>query len=449
MTLGNTGRLGDQRGLALFTVTVFVFIVTLVGLAYFAVAGYETHGALYRQNSSEAFFLADAGVERARAEFAKDLAWRGPLTDVAEGNGAYSVTVTDATWNGSPTYTIKGIPLDILKVHSEGTVRNAKRAIDTWVTVPNFGIAKQMIVMRDIDAKGNICLDGDIHANGDADFGKDDVHLKCGGTYTEGFYLKPPKIYTEPGHYPNSTYYYVVGNNIRGPGEPIDAKIFDRNGVEIQTALGDSLVGIVGGGGALFSYDFKSGDVAHYFDPVNGVFKLDTAAGNTSVVVNFGAIIASIPASVADIQIQMTGGQSIKTTIINTRFFGATDDDRLNWMKWRGGTLRCKTKATFEPDNGVAMVLFDFDQNAAQVTVGTAANPALLYVTRDVPLINGNMSITGALIVLRDLTTRGGPTLTYNDGFIQKLPFGTDWWTNAGTTGEMVVLDWREVAPNP
>ncbi len=342
MTLGNFGRLGDQRGLALFTVTVFIFIVTIVGLAYFAVAGYETHGALYRQNSSEAFYLADGGVERARAEFAKDLAWRGPLTDVAEGNGVYSVTVTDATWNGSPTYTIKGIPLDILKVHSEGTVRNAKRAIDTWVTVPNFGINEEMIVMNDIDAKGNICLDGHIHANGDADFGKNDVHLDCGGTYTEGFHLDPPKIYTEPGHYPNSTYYYVVGNSLMKPGDSASREdLRPERGVEIQSVPGDSMTCvIVVRGRRVFSYDFKGGDVAHYFDPVNGVFKLDTVAGNTSVVVNFGAIIASLPASIADIQIQMTGGQSIKTTIINTRFFGATDDDRLNWTKWPGGTLR-------------------------------------------------------------------------------------------------------------
>ena len=210
MTLGNFGRLGDQRGLALFTVTVFVFIVTMVGLAYFAVAGYETHGALYRQNSSEAFYLADGGVERARAEFAKDLAWRGPLADVAEGNGAYSVTVTDATWNGSPTYSSRAsrsYPEGPLR----GQVKNAKRAVDTWVTVPNSGINEEHDRHERYRRQGNICLDGHIHANGDADFGHNDVHLKCGGTYTEGFHLDPPPIYTDPATTPTSTYYYVVG----------------------------------------------------------------------------------------------------------------------------------------------------------------------------------------------------------------------------------------------
>ncbi len=105
LDIGARGRLGDQRGLALFTVMVFIVIVVLIGLAYFAVAGYETHRAIYRQNSSEAFYLADAGIEHARAEFIKDLDWSDSL-HVTAGNGTYSVGVHDATWNGSPTYEV-------------------------------------------------------------------------------------------------------------------------------------------------------------------------------------------------------------------------------------------------------------------------------------------------------------------------------------------------------
>ena len=58
-----------EEGYSVFTVTVFAFIIIIAGFAIYAVASYETKGALYRQNSSEAFYLADGAIERARAKF--------------------------------------------------------------------------------------------------------------------------------------------------------------------------------------------------------------------------------------------------------------------------------------------------------------------------------------------------------------------------------------------
>ena len=54
-----------ESGYAMMTVMVFALIIIIAGMAFFAMATYETKGALYRQESSEAFYLAEAAIERA------------------------------------------------------------------------------------------------------------------------------------------------------------------------------------------------------------------------------------------------------------------------------------------------------------------------------------------------------------------------------------------------
>lgn len=434
----------DEQGIALITVMVFALVVTLMGFAYFAMASYETKGALYRERSSEAFFLADGGIERARGEFIEDLAWRGPVDSTDMGTGSYRVTAEESSWNGLTE--IDEMP--ILKLHSEGRAKNAKRAVDTWVTVPSIIQSRLMIVMNEIDAGGNFCLDGTIHANVDADFGPNDVHLKCGGEYTEGFALKPPKIYTEPARYNNCTYYYVVPNTMLLPGEPIHAKIFDRFWNDITVAVDGDAYGLeelMSVSAGKFRYGFKPGDVQTWFDFAAGKFRL--APGDSSVVVNFGEPYVAFPSALSDIELQQNPGDaSIRTTIINTRFTGASEDQRLDSKFWTGGWCYFKTATTFEPAAGIALICHDFDQGNAQATFGTPANPALLYVTHDVDDVQGGFTVNGAVIVLHDWESTGGPNLTYDPDFIQKIPSDMNFTHGPGTSGVMYVLEWREVA---
>ncbi len=336
-----------------------------------------------------------------------------------------------------------------------GEVKNGRRAVDTWVTVPNAAIGELMIVMNDLDSGGNICLDGKIHVNGDADFGKNDVHLKC-GSYTEGFEILPPKIYTDPGHYPECTYYYVVGSTIPTAGGKHQARIYDRYFNDISTALGDSLVDVnptYDSAAKRFTFVFKDADTDHYFTGANPVFKVDTAAGDRAVVVNFGEFLVGSPPTTADVEIRTPiPDPSITATIINTRFVGGSDDQRLDTKFWTGGWMTFSGNPRFEPEAGVAMIVHNFSQGHAKLTVGTEENPALLYVTHDVDAptggsggVNGDFSLTGALIVLHNWASTGGPSLTYNLGFLDKLPID-DFYNEPGTSGLMVVLEWREVA---
>ena len=86
-----------KAGYTLLAVMIFVLVLTIAGSMFFAMASYETKGAMYRERSSEAFYLADGAVERARAKLLDDRSWRAGWSDVQAGRGHYDLTIRDST----------------------------------------------------------------------------------------------------------------------------------------------------------------------------------------------------------------------------------------------------------------------------------------------------------------------------------------------------------------
>ena len=154
-----------ERGFALFAVTVFVFIVTITAFGFFTMASYETEGALYRQESSESFHLADGAIERARAKFLEDRSWRAGWTTEPEGRGTYDLAVQDTVYMGD----------DAVYLLATGRVGDGVRSIEVMADVPPTGLGVPLLLMGDADVGGNLCLYGHAHVNGDADFGPNDV----------------------------------------------------------------------------------------------------------------------------------------------------------------------------------------------------------------------------------------------------------------------------------
>ena len=419
-----------ESGYALIAATVFAFVLLLAGASFFTLVSYETKGALYRQSSSESFLLADGAVERSRAKFLEDRSWRDGWAAEPEGDGEYDLTATDTTYLGEPA----------VRLLATGRVRNGERKVEVMADIPPTGFGLTMLIMDDADAGGNLCLDGEAHVNGDADFGPSDVHLTCGGTYTDGFVITPPPIYTDPAHFPGATYYYVEG--VSTP--PVRAHIFDESGADITAAKLDSLVGIVSwnNGQNLFTFEFKNTDLQKYFNDSTGIF--NRTAGDDAVVVNFGEVFSN-PAVVRS-NVILDDNSSIWTTVIDTRFIGVTETDRLDWNYWYGGQTHVK-KVVMEPRTGIALITNDFEKSGGSlVQIGTEAWPALVYVTHDVVSLNSNFNLIGSIIVLRDWNSTGGPNLTYNGGFINNLPdYLVDDWPS-GVSGTLKILRWREVA---
>jgi hypothetical protein len=433
-----------RSGYALFTVVVFTFLVLIAGFAFFAIASYETKGALYRENSSEAFYLADGAVERARGKFLEDRAWRdgysseaAPYGD-AQPRGEYDLTVTDTTYLGE----------DALFLLAEGRVENATRRIGVVVDVPPTTFGLSMLIMGDAEVKGNLCMPGSAHVNGDGDFGSHDVHLHCGGAYTEGFEILPPPIFTDPGHFPGATYYYVEGCRIGGVTH---ARIYDETQTDVTTTFDpDSLSNVTtwNNGTKTYTFEFVGAEVDQYFNDSTGVFF--RAPGDRAVVVNFGETfgMAGNPADVRS-ELIVTEETVIHATLINTRFTAVADSERIVEANWFGGVTEFK-KATIEPYYGVGLIpkTMMTKPGASNLVFGTEDYPCLIYATGDLDFGNANFTLRGALIVLGDYTSTGGPDIVFDDGFIENLPdYLVDVWV-PGTSGTLKILSWRELAAN-
>ena len=425
-----------REGFVLLALIVFITIVIIVAASLFAMASYETRGALYRQVSSEAFYLADGAVERARAKFLDDRAWRDGWSGEAEGSGTYDLTVSDTTWPGFDS---------VVKIRSMGHVEQADRLIEVIADVPPTGLGLPLLVMGDAEVGGNLCLTGDAHINGDAagSSGHGDPHFACDGEYTEGFEIMPPIVYTNPAHFPGATYYYVKGHR---DGATYTARIYDESMNDITGATDMSSLTSYNNGSKTYTFDFGTpARITQYFHDVSGVFHMD--GGDSAVVVNFG----ELPDDPADalyhaLIFDGNSGSNIHATVINSRFTGTSDDERLDTNYWEGAKLEVK-QITFEPYYGIAMICHDLERTgSAQAYLGTTTWPALVYVTRDVITINSNLDIVGSLICLRDFHSTGGPSITYNPGFIPNLPdYLIHTWPD-GISGTLKVLRWRELA---
>jgi len=428
----------QDAGYALLAVMVFVVVIILAVLSFFALPGYETNASLYRQESSEAFYLADGAIERARAKILEDYTWRDGWANVPAGRGDYDLTVQDTTFMGLD---------NVIRLVGTGRVQQATRRIEVMAEVMASAFSLTMLIMGDADVGGNLCLNAAAHVVGVADFGPNDSHLACDGEYTAGFNIEPPPLYTDPAHFPNATYYYVRGAEIGGVYQ---ARIFNSMGFDITSALGDSLTTVTtyNPGTGTFSYRFDSTQlIDRYFDEVTGVFRRN--AGDVAVVVNFGeAPLVNPPGlnGVSALELNGSLGSQINATIINTRFIGVTESQRSDTGFWMGGLTTTK-QIRLEPSYGLGIVAHNFMKEGASISrLGTDATPALIWVTGDVVSVNSNFELTGSLICLDDWTSTGGPDINFDPDFIGNLPQYLIDSFSPGVSGTMNVLRWRELA---
>lgn len=426
----------DRDGYVLLAAAVAVLLVTIVGYAIFGVAAAESKGAVYQQESTEAFYLADAAIERARAKFLADEAWRDGWSNVACGRGHYDLAVSDTTLaNGT----------QVVNLVATGRVNRAARRIEAVVTVPHTAFDMALFVIGNGDIKGNLCLNGQAYFTGHADFGNHNAHLTCGGTYQEGYNISPPPFKTEQANYPGSSYYTVQCNKV---GSKYVAVIRDKNNIDVSSRAGANPMEDVlsyNSSTKTFSFSFSSAAlITKYFDDVTGVFRKD--AGTNAVVVWFGKASLIEANSIANISFQGSGS-IIHASILNARFTGTTEAQRLNGAYWKGGNVALKS-VRFQPYNGISILAYDLGQSgSSQVYVGDATWPGLVYVLHSADSVNSNFSVTGSMVIMNNWECEGGMTYTYNSSYIQRLPtyFLQGW--NSGVSGNLEFTSWTEVNP--
>lgn len=172
--------LSNQKGMALLTTLIFVFIMVTFGVALLTMTSNDSKLSTLQRDSTRAFYLAEAGVDKALWNLntstdngGEGLDWRtndetGPLHEgtIAEYYDVTVITIQNAT---------ETLP-EIIKITSTGVIDNgtytsgkrkieveAQKAISPSSTLCyNYALATDSI----LTINGAITINGDIHANG-------------------------------------------------------------------------------------------------------------------------------------------------------------------------------------------------------------------------------------------------------------------------------------------
>lgn len=432
---GRSLRASD--GYVLVAAMIIAFVLLVGGMTIFSVATGESRNTHYEQRSWEAFYLADSALERARAHMLQDVSWRDGWTDVSAGNGVYSLSMKDTTYGGLT---------NTVQLLASGTVGDATRRIEMIAALSPAVFAHTIVVIEEISTWGNVCIEGLIFVG--VDDGNYSPATDCGEIMSDT-QVTPPAFYTDTIHFPGATYYTVKAVQSGGTWQ---ARIFDGDGLDITTALGDSLVGVVSYNPAAaendqITYNFDGlGVVEDYFHEDTGVFKRN--AGDSSVVVNFGEGSLTTPPGIdseADVILDGVNYPTIHTTIINTHFTGVTEEDRQSSENWTGGDVILK-KVTIEPYNGIALITYEVEKDdGTDIQLGTADWPALVIITNEGENMNPHFKLTGTLICLGPFSCFGDQTLVYDDGYIDNLPSYLVNVESTNVSGRFEVLLWREI----
>ena len=112
----------NEKGAALIIALLIMAVLSLIGAAATMTSSMETNIAGNQKASTQAFYVAEAGLERFKAENVDDLDWGDgvilPDADLGS-DGHYTVTIVDP-----PTPTV-----DEITVRSEGTFSGAKKVL--------------------------------------------------------------------------------------------------------------------------------------------------------------------------------------------------------------------------------------------------------------------------------------------------------------------------------
>ncbi len=484
------GRDSRDEGMALITVVILGLIFSILGFTLFAMATFELNQTTYRDQSASAFWLAEAAIEHAKGEVFKHIQWDAGFDSVPRAEGWYNLTVSDSTYNGK----------DVTYWYAQGFVRRpdgrfVERDIEVFADLGPAGFEYALFSMHDIIAGGNAGVCGLVHANGEVDNGGNsfDPQLddSCRGgeeNITEDFEVLPPGMRTEPAFYPNTSYYYIVGDPAAGPGPgqvwilraltqtgPVWADSLLPGAVLHSIRSGNGGVGdiramVVGTldatdgpsvvyGGNSVSYRFKNPtDLNNVFHWTTGKCKRDirwdgTPDENKYVIVNFGEYVDRTTPKFANLDFDDNPAYDapIQSSVINTRYSppGVGDFSLTSLVEtanWFGGN-NVLSHVKFVPENGLALLIHNITMSGpAQIEIGTPAKPAVFYLTGSITgSFSANGNIYGTTIVLGTIDKLVGTiAFHYEPGYQLNLPpYLQPFWQNP--SGHAEILFWREV----
>jgi len=165
----------NQKGMALLTTLIFVFILVTFAVALLTMTSNDTKLSTLQRDSTKAFYLAETGIDKALWYLNTSIDNGGEGLDWPTDDG---VKITEGTSEEYYEVIVKYEPIgqnEIISIVStgvvkEGTYSSGKRKIKVIAKKaisPSYSLAYNYAIFADLilTINGNITINGDIHAN--------------------------------------------------------------------------------------------------------------------------------------------------------------------------------------------------------------------------------------------------------------------------------------------
>jgi len=210
----------QESGLVLIVVLILLLMLSLIGVASIMSSSTESDIAGNTNQQTTAFYLADAGAERAMVTLADSSSWRGGFSQQHLGGGYYDVMVTDSTTEptlgrnvkftsiGTYQSTRSGIEVIMGQAEMHPLYNHAIYAGNfaeydpnnqpqTWSATLGLGGCSPTtdVVNGDIFFNGNVNIDCGAAVNGNVEAGGTITgNPPTGGATENADYLQPPDL---------------------------------------------------------------------------------------------------------------------------------------------------------------------------------------------------------------------------------------------------------------
>ena len=185
--------ISNQKGMALLTTLIFVFILVTFGVSLLTMTGNDSKMSTLQRDSTRAFYQADAGIEKAiwylnsSEENEAGLNYEGPLNGGTTSE-YYEVTVGPIISGTPETKTL----ISTGKVVGGGEFNKGTRKIEVKLIkriTPVQGLSYKYAVLTDddMDINGGISIHGNIHSNGNIDISNPDIFTLNGEATACGY----------------------------------------------------------------------------------------------------------------------------------------------------------------------------------------------------------------------------------------------------------------------
>ncbi|MBA7495633.1 hypothetical protein ES702_06222 [subsurface metagenome] len=175
--------LSNQKGMALLTTLIFVFILVTLAVALLIMTGNDTKLSALQRDSTKAFYIAEAGIEKTlyilKNDYESDQDWNTGITGHTSEPGDFD--------GGTYTVTLTIIDSNNVTIKSKGVVYNkSTRYVQVDATVESLSIWDNAIFAgagasgRVIN--GNVDIRGSVHLLGEEGGEAIDIEVEIGGT---------------------------------------------------------------------------------------------------------------------------------------------------------------------------------------------------------------------------------------------------------------------------